>query len=94
MQLLQEKAVEKGVIIEQKLSTSLHTRVDKGAGVVMMTSKDLGEVQALLEICERWGLTAVLDKLVVFSEGPWTVKNMIIVWEQYYEVNGYSPMAR
>ena len=62
-----EKAVEKGVIIEQKLSTVLHKTVDKGAEVVTVTSKDLGEVQTLLEICERWGLTAVLDKRVEFS---------------------------
>ena len=68
--------------------------MDKEAGVVTVTSKDLGDVQTLFEICERWGLTAVLDKQVVFSEGPWAGKNMIIAREQYYEVNGYSLMAK
>ena len=61
--------------------------------VVTATTKDLSQVDALLQESHRWEGRPPVNRQVLLQEGPWVGKNMTIAWELYFQAQGLAPHA-
>ena len=50
-------------------------------------------VSEVLQISQGWETTSLINRQLLFEEGPWKEENMTIAWELYFQSQGLAPHA-
>jgi len=86
-----EQIVDAGPKGDSPLSAFQITETKEG-GMMVITTTRVMQMYDIVKTLQD-GLESIKDSEILWGEGPWLGEELEKAWENYYEVQGYSPFA-
>jgi len=61
--------------------------------MLTVTVGELTEVSNVLRTSQGWDTVKLINRQILFEQGPWKETNMTIAWELYFQTQGLAPHA-